>query len=260
MTIALDDIPVLRFTEIDSTSIHARRLFDSGQLRSRPAVIVAERQSAAIGRFKRAWHSPAGGLWVTIAWPILESERNGAIDGLGLRVGVATVEVVREALALAKKPVDVRLKWPNDVQVNRKKVCGSLCEAISRRSALGDEHVLLVGVGINANFPPTFLRDDLRTTATTLVEHVGEPLDLEQLRERLISALIPALTARNLAPETLRKAREMLVGMNEPATITQPGGAKVIGDLVGLDAHGMAIIRTDRGLITALPGSALTLD
>lgn len=256
------DIPVIRFREIESTSSLARRLAETGQLRSRPAMIVAESQTGGVGRFKRQWTSPVGGLWCTLAFPLRSGAPGDAIiEGLGLRVGVAITTVIRAVLDnQTKRPADVRLKWPNDVLINARKVAGILCELVNCPGAVGPGRAVLVGVGINANLSSAMFPAELRDRVTGLLDHMGRPLDLELLRQAVQSALLEALAAHALPPDLLRTAREMLFGVGAPAVITLPQGRKVHGTLIGIDHSGMAQLRTDDGLFTAPSGTVLMFD
>ena len=92
------NICTIKLDTIDSTNRYARAEVESGRLSADGAtVFVAARQTGGVGRFGRAWASPLGGLWYTLAWPVV----GDVLDGLGLRVGVACVEFVRGLVAEA---------------------------------------------------------------------------------------------------------------------------------------------------------------
>ena len=255
------DISVIRFSSVDSTSLYARRVFESGQLAGRTLMVLAETQSGAIGRFKRSWDSPRGGLWCTLAHPI---EQGGpgdrVIEGLGLRVGLAATCVIAALLAAGEPEASVRMKWPNDVLIDGRKVCGILSEVLNRQTPSGPERCVLVGVGLNVNLNVRDLRPDLRDRATTIRSHLGHDLDLEHVRMRLTYALVGALGERGISAATLAAARERLHGVDQPVTITLPGGGRLSGVFAGLDEHGLALVRSDAGLVHAPPGSMIMED
>lgn len=256
------EVPILRFSETESTSKYLKRLAQTGQLRGRMAVVVAERQTGATGRFNRQWSSPPGGLWFTLAWP-MPSEPAACermLDGLGVRVGVVVMLEIDRVLAQSKRPCDVRLKWPNDVLVNGRKVAGILCELTGERVSLAQHKYLLVGVGVNANVCTMQLPPELRGSACGLMDHVAEPVNNETLLRGMVSGLMGTLPLEGLPSEVGRVARERLWGVGEAMTVTLPQGQKVHGILIGLDSRGMAQIRTDEGVFTAPSGSVLMKD
>ncbi|MCA9283529.1 MAG: hypothetical protein KDA30_16015, partial [Phycisphaerales bacterium] len=108
-------LPIEHVGDIDSTTSIARKAVESGNLHSGSGVmIVAHSQATGKGRFGREWHSPPGGLWTTIAWPI-DGDPQSFIKGLALRVGVACLLTIRHTLSHYGHSPKVNLKWPNDI-------------------------------------------------------------------------------------------------------------------------------------------------
>lgn len=146
---------VLHLQRCGSTQDVARALAERGA--GEGLVVVAEEQERGRGRLGRAWHSGRGGIWATV---LLRPPRLGP---LSLATGVAV------ARALEVLGVEARLKWPNDVEVSGRKVCGILVEA----SAEGASLYALVGIGLNVNneIPP-----ELGGRAVSLREVLGRPV------------------------------------------------------------------------------------
>ena len=238
-----------RFEEIDSTSLHARREAVIGT--PSPRVYVAARQTGGVGRFRRAWSSPEGGLWMTLSCPMAPA----AADGLGLRVGLACCEAIEAALARAGRAHTVALKWPNDVMLGGRKVCGVLCEIVPTPAG----GVALIGVGVNANFNVEALPEGLRARAGTLLDLAGAHTDLDALREDLTDRLLAALGERGVSAALVAAARARLFGVGEKATITVAGGARVEGALLGLTDDGRPTLRTAEGVWEAPAGSEILL-
>lgn len=245
-------IPIERYDEVDSTNRLARRAIESDELGDRPTMFVASRQTAGAGRFGRAWESPPGGLWCTLAWPVDLSPRR-VLDGLGLRIGLACAHAIEHTLAIHGHDANVQLKWPNDVLINGKKVLGVLCEVIEHR----EKKYVLAGVGVNANFSADDLPEEIRPYATTLQDAIHGRVQLERLLRDLRQRLRDALMEQGLPAETLRKIRERLAGVGEPATITLPDGSKESGTLTGLTDDGRLTLATDEGDYTAPMGAEL---
>jgi BirA family biotin operon repressor/biotin-[acetyl-CoA-carboxylase] ligase len=148
--------------EVSSTNDVATSLAERGAAEG--CVVAANSQNAGRGRMRRSWASPPGaGLYVSV---ILRPAA-AIVPLITIAAGVAVADGVRAASGLAP-----RLKWPNDVYVERRKLAGILAEAGS--SGHGLPHVIL-GFGINllsAALPP-----DVAARATSLERELGRPID-----------------------------------------------------------------------------------
>ena len=112
------------FTEVDSTNKFAKKLAKQGV--EEGAIVIAETQTSGRGRLGRRWESPKGGIWLSILLkPKLRLKETVKIS---LLAAVAVAKTIREKLRLAAE-----VKWPNDVLIGWRKVCGILAEAISER-------------------------------------------------------------------------------------------------------------------------------
>lgn len=250
MTLPRAHLPLIHLPETDSTSLLARREAQAGV--GLPRLYAADTQTGGVGRFGRAWSSPLGGLWLTLAWRLPEG--GGVLEGLGLRVGLGCCDAIDAAIARAGAPGGVQLKWPNDVILHGKKICGALCEVLPTPGG----RAALLGVGINANFPATALPEPLRGRAGTVLDLLGVRLDLPALRDDLAARLIGALTEPEPLGATVSRVRDRLFGAGQPATITT-GGAQTSGVLLGLTDDGRPRLRTGDGEWTAPAGAELLL-
>lgn len=142
-------------------------------------VILAETQTSARGRLNRTWVSPRGGLWFsTILRPRLEPSDAGRLT---FAAGLAVAKTLRELYDL-----NTSTKWPNDVLVNGKKICGTLAEMSS--SGQKTNYVIL-GIGVNANFEVRLLPEELWRNATSLRTELGKNVSLELLFRTLLEKL-----------------------------------------------------------------------
>jgi BirA family biotin operon repressor/biotin-[acetyl-CoA-carboxylase] ligase len=125
---------------IDSTSTELMRRVRAGQLA--PVLLAADEQTAGRGRLGKGWHSRAGqSLTFSITLPLAPADWSG----LSLAVGVS--------LAQSLHP-EVRLKWPNDLWLQQRKLGGILVETASHGgSATAQQRMVVVGVGINIARP-----------------------------------------------------------------------------------------------------------
>jgi BirA family transcriptional regulator, biotin operon repressor / biotin---[acetyl-CoA-carboxylase] ligase len=202
--------------------------------------VIASEQTGGRGSRGRTWHSPPGGLWLSI---LVRPKAETAVELLALRVGLAIARTIDE-LSL---PRPVRLKWPNDLMIGEQKVGGILCEARWHGDALG---WVVVGVGLNVqNRVPAELEDQ----ATSLSRDV-QGITPESLVEPVVSrlrSLGPA--AGMLSPEELMelRTRDWLLGR----LLRQP----VAGRAAGISAEGSLLVELPDGGIVPLRSGTVEL-
>ncbi|MEM2676119.1 MAG: biotin--[acetyl-CoA-carboxylase] ligase, partial [Candidatus Bathyarchaeia archaeon] len=161
--------------EVNSTNDWAKELAELGAPEG--TVAIAETQTAGRGRIGRKWHSPKGGLWFSITLkPNLKPSETVKLVFLA---GLAVAETLRELCGLKAET-----KWPNDVLVDGRKVCGILSEM----KTVGEKvDYVVVGVGINANINvEKELPPELRETATSLKAMLGKEISMENLFKGLL--------------------------------------------------------------------------
>lgn len=170
-----------------------------------------------------------------------------ALGALGLRVGLALTEAVAEtAPSLAP-----RLKWPNDVMIEGRKVAGALTEILTRRG----RRWILIGCGVNADLDPDDLPGDLRRAATTLREHDPRPRHADRLAEILERRLLEELERPRPAPRLARDAERVLHGLGESMSVRTPSGERRDAVLIGLEPDGRAVFELPSGERFAPPGA-----
>jgi BirA family biotin operon repressor/biotin-[acetyl-CoA-carboxylase] ligase len=165
----------------DSTQRVARDLARAGAAEG--TVVFAEQQTAGRGRLGRQWHSPRGlNLYCSI---VLRPERPpAAVPQLALVVGVGVAAAVAETTGAA-----ARIKWPNDVLVEGRKIAGVLTEM---ESEIDRVHHVIAGIGVNLNTPRAAFPKALRDKASSLLVATGRRVD----RVRFTAALLAAVEAR----------------------------------------------------------------
>lgn len=167
-----------------STNDDAREAARAG--RPGRTVFLADGQTAGRGRQGRTWVAPAG---TCLVFSLLLRDRlsPAACTALG---AVAVVEAIQ-----AETGLRARIKWPNDVMIASRKVCGILTEVVSaQRSAFSAQHseshqATIVGIGLNVNVDPCLA--DLPTTATSLAAELGRPWS----REAMLNAVLGRINA-----------------------------------------------------------------
>lgn len=222
--------PIFFFESIGSTMTEAARLAESGAAHG--TVVLAEEQSAGVGRLGRSWLSPAGaGIYCSIILRLKLPPGSAPIASL--LIGLATADAIQKTTNLL-----CDLRWPNDVLIAERKVAGILTHLI------GD--CVTAGIGINVNqlsFPP-----DLRTPATSLrMELNGR----EQRREPIVSQLLASVEhfCERLENEGVMGILQAFSAASSYArhrrVIVEESGAS--GTTTGLDENGFLLIRFDDG-------------
>lgn len=223
---------IRRLGGVTSTQGEAAGLAAAGA--SEGTVVTATHQSAGRGRRGREWlDAPGESLLMSIVLrppipPVLAPQ-------LSLVAAVAVVDALKSA------GVTVTIRWPNDVMVGERKICGILPEAVTtREGAL--EHVIL-GIGLNVNqrdFPAS-----IRTLATSMRIETGREHAVEQMLDAVLAALggpygrFVEAGFRSLLPAWLERAQG--IGSRTRAADGREGIA------VGLAADGAMLLRTDGG-------------
>ena len=221
-----------RLGEVVSTQIEAARQAADGA--SEGTVVTATHQSAGRGRRGRPWlDAPGQSLLMSIVL------RPPIPPGLAPQLSLVAAVAVADALSLAGATAAIR--WPNDVMVGKRKICGLLPEAVTtREGAL--EHVIL-GIGLNVNqvdFP-----EPIRELATSMRIETGG--------ERAVDAMMATVLAA--LEDRYRRFVQAGLGALLPAWLERAqgiGGRATAADgragiAVGLDLDGALLLRTDSG-------------
>jgi BirA family biotin operon repressor/biotin-[acetyl-CoA-carboxylase] ligase len=162
--------PLYYYQEIGSTNDEAFRLGLSGAPEG--TAVIADSQTRGKGRLQRLWHSPPGSnIYTSIL--LRPNYSPDQAPQISIAAGVAVAEIINEYC-----PGQVQLKWPNDVLLNKKKVCGILAQM--KTSVDGIDFVVL-GFGINVNIVYNQFPPDIRTIATSLAIETGRKIDRMEL-------------------------------------------------------------------------------
>ncbi len=233
---------ILYFKEIESTQDETRRLADAGV--EEGLVVVAETQTKGRGRLRgRGWASPPGGLWFsTILRPKIQLSD---ITKLTLVAAVAVAHSIRDCCSVVAS-----VKWPNDVIVNGKKVCGILNEAHLKAD---DIEYAIVGIGVNVNVEITSLPEEVRDSATSLKLTIGTEVELGRFFERLLGELdlYYGLFKKGGFCQVLRDYKVLSDTIGRAVSLSV-GGQKVEGLAVDLDGDGALVVRLSDGSLKSI--------
>ncbi|MBH0047922.1 bifunctional biotin--[acetyl-CoA-carboxylase] ligase/biotin operon repressor BirA [Pseudoalteromonas sp. NZS11_1] len=155
---------------IDSTNSELMRRIQAKTALESGTVIVAEMQQAGRGRRGRVWQSPFGAnLYYSYFWRLDDGLQ--AAMGVSIAVGLAVYDAIK-----ALYQIDVELKWPNDIYINKQKLAGVLVELDGQPQGPCQ---LVIGIGINLQMPESFSQH-IDQAWTDLNQHTQQ-LDKNQL-------------------------------------------------------------------------------
>ena len=209
---------------------------------------VAEYQQAGRGRRGRKWFSPFGAnLYLSMYWRLEQGP--AAAVGLSLVIGMVMAEVLRELGA-----ENVRVKWPNDLYLNDRKLAGILVELTGKT---GDAAQIVIGAGINLAMRN--VEDSVVNQGWINLQDAGITLDRNTLAVRLITELRSALALfeeEGLAPWLPRWDR-LDNFINRPVKLII-GEREIIGISRGIDVQGALLLEQD-GVIKSWMGGEISL-
>ena len=136
-------------------------------------VVIAEEQTAARGRIKRTWIAPEGNIALSVVlYPCLSN-----LSSLIMLASLAVVNTIEAVTGLKSQ-----IKWPNDVLINGKKVCGILIESDLQKNTV---NYSIIGIGINVNLTPADF-PEIESIATSLTIELGRDVSRLSLTRRLL--------------------------------------------------------------------------
>jgi BirA family biotin operon repressor/biotin-[acetyl-CoA-carboxylase] ligase len=212
---------------------------------SRPTLLIARSQTAGRGRAGRQWHSaPGHSLTFSLAWRFALPVHG--LLGLPLAVGVALAD------SLAMFQVDARLKWPNDVMVDGRKLAGILIESAAGRNA-EDGSWAVIGIGINMMISKRDAEEIGRPVAA--IPWLAE-LDQDMLMATLLNGLAKAM--QQFDEEGLggfiQRWNALHVYEGRPVCILDNGRVIHEGIGRGVDAIGRFVLDTAAGPVAVMAG------
>ncbi|MGI5976285.1 MAG: biotin--[acetyl-CoA-carboxylase] ligase [Candidatus Limivicinus sp.] len=168
--------PVIYRESISSTNTVLKEMAEENPPEG--LVLTAGRQTGGRGRLGRSFESPESGIYMSmLLYPRCSPEQAALITPC------AAVAVARAVKRICGREPDI--KWPNDLQIEGKKICGILTEA----SFAVDRFFVVVGIGLNVNTPPAALSPELRDSASSLRIVLGREIPLQPMAEAMIEEL-----------------------------------------------------------------------
>lgn len=228
------------FDEVDSTNNQAKQLAETGVPDG--TLVVAETQSAGKGRRGRQWLSPKGtGIWMSLVLrPDIPPDRAAMLT---LVAALAVSDGIEAVTGLKAE-----IKWPNDIVINGRKLCGILTEM---NTEMGDINYVVIGIGVNVGMPD--FPDEIRAIATSLVLE-GKPVRRSGLVNQILQAWEQYyevyLQTADLSG-LMQQYNDRLVNCNRQVTILKPEESYT-GISHGIDRLGRLLVEKEDRTVEAV--------
>lgn len=225
--------------EMESTNTTLLELGEKGA--SEGTVIIADRQTGGRGRLDRKWMSPSGSnLYISVLFrpEIVASDA----PLFTLIASIALNKVIEKSGVLGAK-----IKWPNDIQIDGKKVAGVLTEMRPRRE-MAD--FIVVGIGVNINMTREFMNEELGEVAyiaTSIKEHIGKDLNRSKFAADLLLELeeLYKIFKNQGRAIILREWTTMWGDLNKRVRVIIDEQDSYEGTATGIDEKGYLIVKND---------------
>lgn len=226
------------FREVDSTNEVAKKLAEEGAPEG--TVVIAERQLKGKGRRGKQWVSPLGGAWMSIILRPDTPPMNA--PQLTFTAGVAAAKTIKEEYGL-----EVGIKWPNDILIEDKKVCGILTEISTEKDSID---YIIAGIGIDANVDIDSLPPELRDHTTSLKSELEMEISRMLLVRKFLENFEDMYNLYNQGnfKKILQKWRKYSTTIGSNVEIIK--GTEIIkGEAVGVNKEGALIIELRDGTL-----------
>lgn len=227
------------YKEVSSTNTVAK--FLSMNHVKNGTVVISEKQTQAKGRSGKSWESPLGGVWLSIILkPDVEQSKFPLIT---LATGVAV------AKTLEKVGVEnPEIKWPNDIMINGKKVCGILTEAVAKFNTVEN---VIIGVGIDANLESSQFPKELQAGTTTLKDELKREGNENLLIKIFLEEFekISELFNHEGYEDILKEWRKRSYSIGKIVEVREPFNTYYDGYVVGINNEGALIVEKIDGTL-----------
>lgn len=233
-------IQLQHFDVLESTNTTAVAAAAAGAAEG--TVIVADKQEGGHGRMSRVWNSPLGGLWFSIILrPQIDPQFAAQIT---LLTGVAVTRALRRLYTTDA----VKIKWPNDVLLDGKKVCGILSEL--QLDEKGNVEYAVVGIGINVALRAEDIPAELSTTAASLNVSLDKSFTCSQVLDAFLAefAVIYRAWLAGGAEAMLQLWRELNCTIGKHVLVKDNDEVIFTGIASAVDERGALMVQNTEGV------------
>lgn len=225
------------YFELPSTNKTAKQLADNNNANN-GTLIIAEKQTLGKGRFDRKWTSPSSGIWMSlILKPNIPPSEASKITQ------IAAASVYK---ALLNFGINVSIKWPNDIFINGKKLCGILTEM---KCDIDRIHYLVLGIGLNVNLNAEEITDELKDIATSLKLEFNKTFSKSLILSEILNNFEPLyekFILENNICEVLNICRQNSNLLNQKAKLITYYKEEIV-TCIGINDNGELIVKDADG-------------
>ncbi len=232
------------FEDAPSTNSSAKELLLNAS--ATPLLIVAQNQTAGRGQPGKYWWSTTGSLTFSLALPSPEP------PSLNLLPTAAAVAVA-DCIQANYNQLEPKLKWPNDVFVNQRKVAGILVETIQCDAS----KFSIIGIGVNANCEMGDAPAELEKLATSLFQESGFTQNLNGFIAQIVVRVLDIcdnLTRENILPQFLERS---LISLGSQIVVETRNGNQITGQFAGIGENGELLIRANEEKAIAVVSASI---
>lgn len=231
---------------VDSTNEEVKRLSKSAE---NGLIIAADEQTSGKGRFGRIWKSEkTGGIYFTIL--IRPELPPSNISSITLAAGYAVCLAIREYTNL-----DAKIKWPNDIIIENRKLCGILTEMAAQSDRID---YVAIGIGINVNqseFP-----EEIKNKASSIFLETGKEIDRNDFLRYVIKKLDMVLGTFlvSFSVEDFKGFKELCATLGRKVYVER-NGEILTGTAEDITTYGELIIKTESGKTLTVNSGEVTV-
>lgn len=238
------DLEIYHFDQLTSTNEFAKSLTSNNR-----ALVIAEEQTAGKGRRGRQWFSGKGGIYCSYLFsPRLSLEEITIIPVIAALSVSLSIESLYD--------LEPKIKWPNDVLINKRKVSGILVELIGEPDKIAR---VVVGVGINVNQNAKEFKGELETKAVTLKELSGKQVDRKILLTEILTRLEKLVKEFNDKPDRVIDQLKKYSCVLNREVIIESTRNQIKGTAVDLDSSGALILKLEDGSLKRVMSGDVSL-
>ena len=236
------------YSEVSSTNTVAKFLSETNA--ENGSVVISEKQSGARGRSGKSWESPLGGAWLSII--LTPDVDHSKIPLITLATGVAVAKTL-EKIGIENSEI----KWPNDIMINGKKVCGILTEAVTNFNTI---ETVIIGVGIDANLTIEDFPEELQEGTTTLENELERKVDVNLLIKIFLEEFekISELFNHEGYEEILKEWRKRSYTIGKIVEVRKPFNKYYDAYVLGISREGALVVeKIDGSLEKVISGECI---
>lgn len=228
---------IIRLDTVNSTNSYVKARLADNQLADGD-VVTARLQTAGRGRLGHAWAADEGMLPMSI---LLKNPPER--ETITARVGLGVCEALEELCGAC-----AAIKWPNDIIIGSRKVCGILCESVSFGDNIAN---IIVGIGVNVSQTAEFFEREALPNAASLLMLTGKAQDRDELTEK-IAERVKARAAASFA-ECYAEYKPRVINLDKAVRIISPNSEKT-AQAIDISESGFLVCKDESGVFEVSSG------